>query len=188
MSKIYTKQGDKGYTSLVGGIKVKKDSPAVEAYGTVDEVNSILGIIIAKLSHEQKINTLETVLQSLIQVQKSLFHVGSELSTPASEKVYWPIGEEEIIQLEKLIDKIDNQLPPLKQFILPGGSEIGAMIHLARTVVRRAERVTSSLNEINPLVSAYLNRLSDYLFVVARYVNEQLGIKETPFVPPSVET
>lgn len=182
MTKIYTKQGDKGYTSLVGGIKVKKSELSVEAYGTVDEVNSILGIIIAKLSKEQSNPLLDEIEQSMIQVQQTLFHVGAELSTPSNEKVYWPIKEQDIAQLEEMIDQIEVILPPLKQFILPGGSEIGALIHFARTVVRRAERIASSILEVNPLVLAYLNRLSDYLFVAARYVNIQLGIPETPFV------
>ncbi len=183
MSKIYTKQGDKGYTSLVGGIRVKKNSLSVEAYGTVDEVNSLLGMVIAKLTNPSSSGLLNQIKENLIEVQKALFHVGAELSTPQSEKVYWPIREQDILLLEGLIDQMESQLVPLKQFILPGGSEAGAMLHFARTVVRRAERIASAMDEVNPLVLAYLNRLSDYLFVLARYVNTQLAIEETPFIP-----
>lgn len=177
MPKIYTKTGDKGFTSLTGGKRVKKDDPIVEAYGTVDEVNSYIGLAISKLD----IKDLEQLKTMLIEIQTILFYVGAEISTPEEEKVYWPLKEEKIKKLENYIDELDQELPQLTQFILPGGSELGAILHLARAITRRAERLSIISNKDH--VITYLNRLSDFLFVAARWVNLKLSHSETSFIP-----
>jgi len=176
--KIYTKSGDKGETSLVYGKRVSKQSAHVEAYGTCDEANSLIGMALANLTAEEKWKELRAVFHV---VQTKLFHVGAELATPPGKKVGWPITEEDVQLLEQTIDQWDATLPPLTNFILPGGSPAGSTFHVARTVVRRAERRAVSLQleqEINPTVIKYLNRLSDFLFVAARYVNHQIGMAE----------
>ncbi|MTT33262.1 cob(I)yrinic acid a,c-diamide adenosyltransferase [Terrilactibacillus sp. BCM23-1] len=171
--KIYTRTGDKGTTSLVYGKRVAKNDPKVEAYGTCDEANSFLGLALSHL--ENTILKNDDHIKVLVEVQTRLFHVGSELSTPSGKDVQWQLTSRDVERLETAIDLIDKDLSPLKTFILPGG-EIGASyLHVARTVVRRAERLTISLENINPDVLSYLNRLSDLLFVLARYVNMKLG-------------
>ncbi|MDP2037370.1 MAG: cob(I)yrinic acid a,c-diamide adenosyltransferase [Ignavibacteria bacterium] len=169
--KIYTKTGDNGETSLFGGKRVRKDNPRISAYGTVDELNAVLGIVVTEVKDEE----LNSVLQSL---QNELFVLGSDLATPADKGnkgfVIPRIVKENCVRLEMLIDKYDAKLPELKNFILPGGSKGAANLHLARTVCRRAEREVVSLSkneEINSEVEIYLNRLSDLLFVLARYQN-----------------
>ncbi|MFV9511376.1 cob(I)yrinic acid a,c-diamide adenosyltransferase [Tepidibacillus sp. LV47] len=181
--KIYTKTGDQGYTSLIGGERVEKKHPRVEAYGTVDEANSVLGFAITKMVDQP----LEKVISMLNQVQHDLFHVGAELSTPKGRNVPWPITEEHVKRLEQFIDDLETDLPPLKQFILPGGSEAGAILHLARTIIRRAERQTIQIKDhlSSMIVIAYLNRCSDFLFIAARWVNHKLGYEETPFYSPA---
>lgn len=176
--KIYTKTGDKGTTSLVYGSRVAKNDPRVEAYGTCDETNSAIGLALSHLVKEDfpDKEKIETVYH---KIQTTLFHVGAEIATPAGKKVKWALTQNDIRLLEQQIDEWDAQLPPLANFILPGGHSAGAAFHLARTVARRAERCAVSMgNEINPLVLAYLNRLSDLLFVTARYVNHKLGCVE----------
>jgi len=179
--KIYTKSGDQGYTSLTDGERVKKNDPHVEAYGTLDEANSMIGLALAKLKDEEKLDKVKMILK---QVQKDLFCVGSELSTPKGKNVYWPIKEEQIRYLEESIDTLEENLPPLQQFILPGGSEVGAILHLARTIIRRAERQSVEMQELlsTQNVISYLNRCSDFLFVAARWVNEKLDSVEDPFI------
>ncbi|OEF98802.1 ATP:cob(I)alamin adenosyltransferase [Vulcanibacillus modesticaldus] len=177
MSKIYTKTGDKGYTSLTGGKRVRKDDIIVETYGTIDEANSMIGLAVAKINHQ----SLEKIKKMLIDVQGDLFHVGAEVSTPKGERVYWPLKITQITKLEKNIDELEIELPKLQNFILPGGSEIGAILHVARTIIRRAERLAIS-NE-NVIVKAYLNRCSDFLFTAARWVNYQLQQNELEFKP-----
>ncbi len=170
--KIYTKTGDKGKTSLFGGERVGKNSVRLEAYGTVDELNSVLGIAVA--------NGLSDKVKKIISVlQNQLFILGSDLATPLESetkiKINVPRTTAEMVEkLENWIDDLDAELPGLKVFVLPGGAEGAAYLHFARTVCRRAERITVELSgreQINEFVVKYLNRLSDLLFVLARYEN-----------------
>jgi cob(I)alamin adenosyltransferase len=173
--KIYTKSGDKGETSLIYGQRVSKQSARVGAYGTCDEANSMIGLALAQLTEEERWQDLR---QTFHVIQTKLFHVGAELATPAQKKVSWPITAEDVTFLEEKIDQMDSTLPALMNFILPGGSLTGATLHVARTIVRRAERNAITVQvqeEVNPEVVKYLNRLSDFLFVAARYVNAQMG-------------
>jgi cob(I)alamin adenosyltransferase len=176
--KIYTKSGDKGETSLVYGTRVSKDSPRVEAYGTCDEANSVIGLALSLLPETDEWEDLRGVFHI---VQTKLFHIGAELATPAGKEVGWPIREEDVTYLEQQIDKLDAALPQLTNFVLPGGHASAAALHVARTVVRRAERETVRITEseqVNSTVLKYLNRLSDFLFVAARYVNLKSGKTE----------
>jgi cob(I)alamin adenosyltransferase len=176
--KLYTKTGDKGTTSLVYGVRVPKNDARVEAYGTCDETNSIIGLALSYLNHE-KFPGKEELEAEYHKIQTTLFHVGAELATPKGKEVKWSVSSTDVEQLEKKIDEWDAILPPLSNFILPGGHQAGASFHVARTTARRAERCAVSLGEeVNPLVLAYLNRLSDLLFVTARYVNFRLGFHE----------
>ncbi len=167
--KIYTKTGDDGSTSLFGGTRVQKNNIRINAYGTIDELNSVIGLALShKISEEVKFE--------LQEIQNTLFQIGSELASPENVKsdLIKKTSKEEINYLESLIDKFDENLPPLKNFILPGGIESASYLHFARTVCRRAERIIVELKElelinINTLI--YLNRLSDLLFVLARYEN-----------------
>ncbi|MED3561476.1 cob(I)yrinic acid a,c-diamide adenosyltransferase [Bacillus xiapuensis] len=173
--KIYTKTGDKGTTSLIYGQRVAKNDLRVEAYGTCDETNSLIGLALSYLNKEifQGKEIIEKVYH---KIQTNLFHVGAELATPKGKEVKWSLSSSDIEEMEKQIDEWNEVLPPLTNFILPGGHTAGAAFHVARTTARRAERCAVSLEEdVNPLVLAYLNRLSDLLFVTARYVNHQLG-------------
>ena len=176
--KIYTKTGDKGSTSLFGGEKVSKNNIRIEAYGTTDELNSFLGLIHAHSEDEKLIN-------QILKVQETIFVLGSELATP-KDKMYLGNGKsripemiqnQDIESLETWIDDCEEILEPLTHFILPGGGKAAAFAHVARTVCRRAERSVVALaesEEIRPELQKYLNRLSDYLFVVAR-VSAKLG-------------
>ncbi|WML43076.1 cob(I)yrinic acid a,c-diamide adenosyltransferase [Neobacillus sp. PS3-40] len=176
--KIYTKTGDKGTTSLVYGVRVAKNDARVDAYGTCDETNSMIGLALSHLT-EEKFQGKEILENVYHKIQTSLFHVGAELATPQGKEVKWKISSLEIEEMEKQIDEWDANLPPLTNFILPAGHSAGAAFHVARTTARRAERCAVALGEeVNPLVLTYLNRLSDLLFVTARFVNNQLGIKE----------
>jgi len=175
--KIYTKKGDTGETSLFGAGRVSKTSPRIQAYGTVDELNTCIGLVRA---HELS----EAGDQICHGIQNDLFTLGADLATPTSGKAsVRRIQEEHISEIEKAIDKLENELDPLKYFILPGGCKAGALLHFSRTVCRRAERATISCKEKGDEVSAevlmYLNRLSDLLFVLARYENKQAGVTET---------
>lgn len=174
--KIYTRTGDKGMTSLIYGERVKKYDARVKAYGTCDEANSFIGLSLSQLKKENK-QLHQEVYDIFHRIQTNLFHVGAELATPKGKKVKWEIGKEDIESLEEMIDKWDEQLPMLENFVLPGGSNAGATLHVARTIVRRAERNAIEIGEeeVNPLVIAYLNRLSDFLFVGARYINDCLN-------------
>lgn len=172
--KIYTKSGDKGTTSLVYGDRVSKNDMRVEAYGTCDEANSMIGLAVSLLKQEDILNKNE-VMDAFHKIQTELFHVGAELATPTGKKVHWQIKEEHVKYMEQLIDQWDSILPALTNFVLPGGHPSGAALHSARTIVRRAERCAVGIDEgVNPLVLSYLNRLSDFLFVAARYINYQL--------------
>ncbi len=161
LSKIYTRTGDDGTTGLGDGSRVAKDSARVEAYGTVDEANSAIGVVLAHDSVPDRVRT------SLTEVQHDLFELGGELCIPG----HTAVQDEFIERLENDLDELNDDLPMLKEFILPGGGPAAAACHLARTIVRRAERRTNSLaavEDVRPEVSRYLNRLSDLLFVVAR--------------------
>lgn len=179
--KIYTRKGDKGETGLIGGTRLLKSALRVEAYGEVDELNAVLGWIRAKL-------TDETIRAELLQIQRDLFAVGAQLADPTghveqkAEKA--GLHEERVRGLEGIIDRYDTALSPLRAFILPGGSEGGALLHLARTVCRRAERRMVALSRdvpLSPVLITYINRLSDLLFTLARAVNREAGIEEIPW-------
>ena len=175
--KIYTKTGDKGQTGLIGGKRVPKDDPRVEAYGTIDELNAALGLALSFLPVE-----LADGRAALLHIQRVLFDLGADLATPpGARKARWELDEADISRLEGAIDEMDAQLEPLRNFILPGGHPAGAALHLARTVARRAERDVVSLaagEAVEPKLLKYLNRLSDYLFVLSRSVNQRLGSPE----------
>lgn len=176
--KIYTKTGDKGQTSLLFGKRVAKDDRRVDAYGTVDETNSAIGLAVSFLPDEPALADLKAQLQ---EIQQTLFHVGAELATPPGRRPGWEATMEHVTPLEAAIDALEGRMPPLTSFLLPGGSHAGAALHLARTVARRAERLAVTVaagEELNPVVVTYMNRLSDYLFVAARYVNVVLGTPE----------
>ncbi len=171
--KIYTKTGDQGQTSLVYGERVYKDSIRVEAYGTCDEANSTIGLALSLLPQTEEWTSLRAVFHT---IQTKLFHVGAALSTPHGKTVSWVVTAEDVSLLEAEIDMLEAALTPLTTFILPGGHSAAATLHIARTVVRRAERSAVTIHQSEPLsehVLGYLNRLSDYLFVAARYVNQQ---------------
>ncbi len=174
--KIYTKKGDQGTTSLFGGANIGKNSLRIKAYGTVDELNSILGIVLTYSLSDRG----EEILKEL---QNQLFVLGADLATLPSKKTKIDrIGTKEIQQLEEWIDELDDQLPKLTAFILPGGAPAGATLHQARTVCRRAERHAVALKLENPVsdeIIIYLNRLSDLLFVMARFENREAGETET---------
>jgi cob(I)alamin adenosyltransferase len=173
--KIYTKTGDKGTTSLIFGERVSKNDIRVEAYGTCDEANSMIGLGVSHLPNEVWAKEATIVMQ---KIQTVLFHVGAELATPSGKEVSWKLKEQDIRFLEETIDSWQEGLKPLKQFILPGGSPSGSALHTARTIARRAERLAVGVDGVNPLVLSYLNRLSDFLFIAARYVNEQMKVNE----------
>ncbi|MDB5101819.1 MAG: Cob(I)yrinic acid a,c-diamide adenosyltransferase [Cyanobacteria bacterium RYN_339] len=179
--KIYTKTGDTGETSLYRGGRVPKDAPRLEAYGTLDELNSLLGLARAHLPE------LGPTHAQLAKVQTDLFHLGAELATAGGDKPRWHVVAQDVRDLEGWIDAMEVDLPPLTNFILPGGHPAGATLHVARTVARRAERAIIQVQReapaLEPLIIEYINRLSDYLFVLARSVNHRLGQPEAPLVP-----
>ena len=179
--KIYTKNGDKGTTSLIGGTRVPKHSLRIESYGTVDELNSYIGLI-----RDQAID--EIYKTQLIEIQDRLFTIGSSLAAdPEKSKMKLPdLIESDVLFLEDKMDEMDEQLPELKFFILPGGNTTVSYCHLARCVCRRAERITTNLHEnefVAPIVMQYLNRLSDYLFVLGRKIALDLGADEQAWRP-----
>lgn len=184
MSKIYTKTGDKGETSLYSGQRVPKNDPFIEAVGTVDECNSAIGIALA---HLPKSGPFIEVKKELEAIQHALFDVGAALATPRNRAIHSKLEKtrfdlEASRCLEKWIDAMEEKLEPLHTFILPGGHPSGAHLHLARSICRRAERVIVPLNrhtEVSDHVFIYLNRLSDYLFVASRYLNHLNGSPET---------
>lgn len=176
--KIYTRTGDKGTTSLIYGQRVAKNDLRVEAYGTCDETNSMIGLALSYLRGEN-LNRKELIENAYHKIQTNLFHVGAELATPKGKEVKWSLKTTDVEEMEKQIDQLNESMPELTNFILPGGHPAGAAFHVARTTARRAERCAVALGEdVNPLVLTYLNRLSDLLFVMARYVNHELGFKE----------
>lgn len=178
--KIYTKKGDSGDTSLFGGDRVSKSNERIEAYGTVDELNSFVG-----LAASYDLSDKGTEL--LRKVQELLFALGADLATPSSAETRIDrIQESDITFLENAIDELEEDLESLKNFILPGGSQAGATLHVARTICRRAERAAVAchkVDEISDTCIKFLNRLSDFFFVIARYENKQAGIREETWKP-----
>jgi cob(I)alamin adenosyltransferase len=173
ITKVYTRTGDNGETSLVGGARVSKAHPRVEAYGDVDELNSVIGVARSRLADRE-------IDSALAAIQNDLFTVGGDLASPESVQVP-RVSESLVKRLEEASDRCLAELEPLEEFILPGGSETGAALHVARAVARRAERRVVSLaaaEEINPEIVVYLNRLSDLLFLLARVVNSRAGASE----------
>lgn len=173
---IYTKTGDKGETSLYGGARRTKDDLRFEAYGTVDELNAVLGMATLQ-------EGAADYLKRLLEIQQELFVIGSELACPPEKNIaeLKLVDELEVKSLEDDMDKLGAELQPLQNFILPGGSGLSTHLHLARTVCRRAERAAVRLNKVEPVrpvLLQFLNRLSDYLFVVARHANQTLGKNE----------
>ncbi|WP_207896612.1 cob(I)yrinic acid a,c-diamide adenosyltransferase [Flaviaesturariibacter flavus] len=181
--KIYTKTGDKGTTALIGGTRVPKSDLRIESYGTVDELNSWIGVCMDHIADPQSKMTLR-------EIQDRLFTVGSALACDPEKEPKLRIPDlhaEDITLLEKEIDRMNEALEPMRAFILPGGAPAVSFLHVARCVCRRAERLCVSLQEVDtdlePLILQYLNRLSDYLFVLARYAAHLLGVEEIKWKP-----
>lgn len=182
-SKLYTRHGDQGETSLFGGERVPKDHLRVEAYGQLDHLSATIGLLVVSLSDDE-------IAGELRQVQNDLFDLGAELATPPDSRLQYKlpqlIGEQDWRRLERLLDAYDAQVPPLRTFVLPGGHETAARAHLARTTCRTAERAVVRLaheEEVRADVLTYLNRLSDFLFVCARLLNHRAGVDEVTWHP-----
>ncbi|MBR9977582.1 MAG: cob(I)yrinic acid a,c-diamide adenosyltransferase [Bacteroidetes bacterium] len=173
--KIYTKTGDQGKTALFGGRRVGKDSARIEAYGTIDELNAFLGFALVSASTE--------VADLIVAVQNELFVFGADLATPLETRNtdITRIDEKYVARIEQRIDMLEEQLQPIRYFIIPGGGETAARLHMCRTIARRAERLIvnlSAMEEINEADLRYINRLSDFLFVLARYANYVDGFED----------
>jgi cob(I)alamin adenosyltransferase len=184
ITRVYTRRGDRGETDLVGGERAAKDASRIEAYGTVDELNASLGVVrafnAAELDRAPACRELDTVLR---RVQSELFDLGAELATPPSafQPGMFRVGAPEIEALEQIMDRCQGDLEPLRSFVLPGGGRVSALLHVARTVCRRAERDVLRLMRDEPVGEqplAYLNRLSDLLFVLSRWIGHHLGEAE----------
>ncbi|GAA4766658.1 cob(I)yrinic acid a,c-diamide adenosyltransferase [Stakelama sediminis] len=182
LNRIYTRTGDTGTTGLVDGSRVSKANPRLDAMGDVDELNSAIGVALAALGDDARADVLRTI-------QNDLFDLGADLATPGEDfapgEMMLRIVPEQVTRLEREIDALNADLEPLKSFILPGGSASGAALHLARAIARRAERTMVAASEqvaLNPQALTYINRLSDYLFVVARHVNKS-GAGDVLWVP-----
>lgn len=180
--RIYTRTGDTGETGLIGGQRVPKDDPRVDAYGTVDELNTVLGIARCYLHDQPDLNQL------LEHIQNELFDIGAELAAPPERAAqFQSLEERHITALEQAIDQLETELEPLRQFILPGGTLASAYLHFARAVCRRAERRVvhlSRLSTVNAAIIKYLNRLSDLLFVMARVANRRAGVDDVKWGEP----
>ncbi|MBY0432864.1 MAG: cob(I)yrinic acid a,c-diamide adenosyltransferase [Cyclobacteriaceae bacterium] len=179
--KIYTKTGDKGTTALFGGKRVSKADLRIDTYGTVDELNAWIGML-----RDQEVN--RNRVSDLIEIQDRLFTIGSILATePGNTKVKVPsLADGDVSFLERAMDEMDTRLEPMRFFVLPGGHPSISVGHVARTVCRRAERLVNALDsqeKVDPLVIQYLNRLSDYLFMLCRMMTHELGVTETPWKP-----
>jgi cob(I)alamin adenosyltransferase len=175
--KLYTRAGDSGETAPFGGTRVKKDDPRVDAYGEVDELNAWLGLVRAA-GLDPDLDT------EIVQIQRDLFALAAQLADPADKianrVTKAALEDEDVERLEHLIDRLETEVPPLRRFILPGGSTAGAVLHVARTVCRRAERrIVSLAPPVDPVLLRFVNRLSDLLFVLARAVNVRAGAPET---------
>jgi cob(I)alamin adenosyltransferase len=185
LNRIYTKRGDAGETSLVGGQRVPKDTPRIEAYGTVDELNAFVGLAMVSCREDSRLAPLAAILR---RVQHELFNLGSILATqPGDVHPHQArVTRVEIAQLEREIDAMNTGLPPLRSFVLPGGTRLNAELHATRTICRRAERLLVALareESIPPETIPYLNRLSDAMFVWSRWVNHVLGVPEVLWEP-----
>ncbi len=185
ITRVYTRTGDRGTTRLVGGAEVAKDDARIEAFGTVDELNAVLGLARTENDRSPADAAARDTLRGLLsRIQNDLFNVGADLATPAADR--WPnmhrVGAAEIAWLEQTIDTLNEDLEPLREFILPGGGPVGALLHQARTVCRRAERRVVTLHRLDPEVGdgclIWLNRLSDLLFVLGRWSARSLGEPE----------
>ena len=179
--KIYTKTGDTGTTGLFGGGRVSKSHYRVEAYGTVDELNAYIGMV-----RDQEVNQKRKAI--LVDIQNHLFSIGADMATAhdAGKAKIPKLSEEDIIQLENEIDQMEETLPEMRHFILPGGHVSVSFCHMARCVCRRAERLSVALDQkeaVDPLAIKYLNRLSDYLFVLSRKISQEVGAEEIPWKP-----
>lgn len=178
--KVYTKKGDSGTTQLVGGTRVPKSSLRIEAYGTVDELNSYIGLI-----RDQAVPS--KTIEQLLEIQDRLFTMGSLLASDGNNKMKLPeLIESDITALEEWIDAMELELEPMKSFVLPGGHTTVSFCHIARCICRRAERITVDLNsseKVDPIILSYLNRLSDYLFVLSRFITKKVNAKEQPWKP-----
>ena len=177
--KIYTKTGDDGTTGLQGDIRVLKSDPRIMAYGAIDEANAVIGLA---LSHDMD----EEIGKILTNIQNDLFVVGADLSNPDMENTKNRVTKEMVENLEKMIDKYELELEPLKNFILPGGDTVASQIHLARSVIRRAESqmvIVNQSEQLNENCKKYVNRVSDFLFVLARLINKRKGKKDVIWKP-----
>ncbi|MGL4512837.1 MAG: cob(I)yrinic acid a,c-diamide adenosyltransferase [Lacipirellulaceae bacterium] len=192
--KIYTKTGDGGDTGLFGGGRIRKNADRIAAYGTVDELNAVLGVARAELARLPMAGDAEGVeLDALLDdIQNRLFDLGAELATPSPEERGTALlAEKHVERLERAIDHYEGTLPPLRQFVLPGGSAAAAQLHLARCVCRRAERLVVTLADhegVRDLALWYVNRLSDLLFVAARVANRRSGVGDTPWSKDANQT
>ncbi len=184
ITRVYTRTGDHGETALVGGRRVPKDSPRIEAYGTIDELNAIIGLARVFNADRKKSGKRHRWLDEVLRrLQNELFDLGSELATPsdATYEGMFRVGAEQVTALERLMDECQEELTPLKSFILPGGGPVGGFLHQARTVCRRAERRVLELSRVDAIGEwplKYVNRLSDLLFVLSRWVGKHLGETE----------
>jgi cob(I)alamin adenosyltransferase len=184
ITRVYTRVGDRGETALVGGRRVPKDSPRIAAYGTLDELNAVVGLVRAFNEERIRKSALHRWLDEVLRkIQNQLFDLGSELATPpeAAYEGMFRVGAREVRELEALMDRCQKDLAPLKSFILPGGGRIHGFLHQARTVCRRAERDVLALSRLEPIGEGplrYLNRLSDAFFVLGRWVGKHLGERE----------
>jgi cob(I)alamin adenosyltransferase len=185
--KIYTKTGDKGETSLIGNKRVSKSDPRIIAYGSIDELNSNIGLSISILNLKNR-DTFSDLIDLLVKVQNDLFIIGSDLADPAyllENEGDTPRVEENMASyLECVIDKFETELLPINFFILPGGSIESSLLHISRSIARRAETTVTALSKsqtINPAIITYLNRLSDMLFVAARLINKRMGVEDVPW-------
>lgn len=184
-SNLYTGTGDAGTTSLVGGQRIKKTAVRLEAYGTLDEFSSFIGVVAAAADCPAALK------KQLLMIQNCLFDAGSYLATgvePGSTPACYSINEDTIAEIESWIDALDSDTPRIKAFVLPGGSPLSSHCHVARTVCRRAERRILALaaeEYVDPILLKWINRLSDYLFIAARYINFSLGVEEIVWKPTS---
>ena len=194
ISKVYTKAGDRGKTDLIGGISVSKDDIRVTSYGEIDELNVLIGFCIFHLKNIKAIASKEYLLSRLISIQNELFNLGTVLASVGSDSLANSpkVDDEDIILLENDIDTMNKSLDSLESFILPGGNELSLHLHLARVVCRRAERsVVSVINkykETDTKIIEYLNRLSDYLFVLGRSVSKSIGEEEELWNPNNISS
>jgi len=181
ITRVYTRTGDQGETALVGGRRVPKDSPRIESYGTLDELNAVIGLArVFNAEQRSRDSSHEWLDEVLRRIQNELFDLGSELATPADAAYegMFRVGPQEVTALERLMDECQKELAPLKSFVLPGGGRVGGFLHQARTVCRRAERRVLALSRTEPIGEwplKYVNRLSDLLFVLSRWAAKRLG-------------